>query len=248
MLKAIIVDDEEEVRNALQGLISFYHPEVKICALCGTVDEALTQIDEHDPGILFLDVEIGDELGFDILKKVQHSGFDVIFITAHHQYAVEAFRFSALDYLLKPVDPDLLAGAVRKASERADGNSLSLKINTFLHNMKHAGESKKIVLKTVDTVYLVNLCDIMYCVADRSYTTFYMSDNTRITVSNTMGDYEELFKGHGFFRIHQSYLINLRYFRHYEKKDGGRAVMKNNEALPVATRKKDTLIQLLSTL
>lgn len=247
MLKIIIVDDEENVREALEQLIHLYHSDITICASCNSLSSAVLAIKQYQPDILLLDVEIGVENGFDIFKHFPEPDFRAIFITAYQQYAVQAFRFAAIDYLLKPVDPDLLNDALKKSGDVIDRKKIALKINSFLHNMNDISKDfKRIILKTADSVHLVNLRDIMYCEADRSYTNFYLDDKSRIMVSHTMGEYEELFSGYGFFRIHQSYLLNLNYFKRYEKGDGGKAILKDNTALPVATRKKDQLLQLLA--
>lgn len=248
MLKVIIIDDEENVREALEQLIQLYHSDIIVSASCSSISTAILAIKEHQPDILLLDIEIGTENGFDIFKHFPTPEFRVVFVTAYEQYAAQAFRFAALDYLLKPVDPDLLSEALKKTADVIDRKKIAVKINSFLHNMDDISKDfKKIVLKTAETIHLVNLRDIMYCEADHSYTNFYLADKSRIMVSHTMGEYEELFSSYGFLRIHQSYLLNLNYFKRYEKADGGKAILKDNTALPVATRKKDQLMQRLAT-
>jgi two-component system LytT family response regulator len=247
MLKLVIVDDEEHVREALSQLLILYHPEIMQCASCDSLTEAISAIREHQPNILLLDIEIGKENGFDIFKHFPQPAFRTVFITAYQEYAVQAFRFSALDYLLKPVDPDLLAEALKKAADVVDSEKTTLKIDSFIHNMSGlSNNSKRVVLNTAEAIHLVNLSDIMYCEAARSYTLFYLADKSRILVSQTMGRYEELFEDCNFFRIHQSYLLNLNYFKRYEKSEGGKAILTDNTSLPVSTRKKDLLLQRLS--
>jgi len=249
MLKVILVDDEENVREALSQLLELYHPEMRVCASCNSVTSAITAIKEYQPDILLLDIEIGNENGFAIFKQFPKPDFRVIFITAYQQYALQAFRFAVLDYLLKPIDPALLSEALKKAADLFDKEKISVKIDSFLHNISDLSkDSKKIVLKTSDNIHLVNLRDIIYCEADRSYTTFHLVDKSRILVSTTMGDYEEMFKDYRFFRIHQSFLLNLNYFKRYEKSEGGKAVLTDNTSLPVATRKKEQLLQRLANL
>ncbi len=247
MLKVIVVDDEMDAREALSQLLDLYHPDMQLCASCESVSLALAAIEQYQPDILLLDIKIGKENGFDIFKHFSQPSFRVVFITAYQEYAVQAFRFSALDYLLKPVDPDLLSEALRKASNVIDQEQISVKLDSFVHNMRDASkETKKIVLKTADTIHLVNLRDIVYCEANRSYTHFYLADKSRILVSTAMGTYEDLFHNYDFFRIHQSFLLNLHYFKRYEKSDGGKAILRDNTCLPVATRKKDQFLQRLS--
>ena len=249
MLKVILVDDEENVREALSAMLDLYHPEVELKASCSSVSSAILEIEKHKPDVVLLDIEIGNENGFDLFKHFSKPTFKVIFITAFQQFALQAFRFAALDYILKPVDPDLLSDALKKATASIDSEKLNLKIDSFLHNMESGSkEKKKIILKTAENIHVVNLSDILYCEADRSYTNFYLVDKSRIMVSNTMGDYEELFKEYNFLRIHQSYLLNLDYLKRFEKSEGGKAILKDNTSLPVATRKKEQLLHRLANL
>jgi two-component system LytT family response regulator len=190
-----------------------------------------------------------DGTGFSVLRQFAFPSFKTIFITAYEQYSLEAFRFSALDYLLKPVDPDLLLKAINKAADYIDREKLSLKIDTFLHNTERVSrESKKVALKTADNIYIVNLRDIVYCEADEGYTNIYLADKTRILVSRTLGEYDEMFSGYNFLRIHQSYLLNVEYIKRYEKGEGGKVILSNEAILPVSARKKEQLMEFLSNL
>jgi two-component system LytT family response regulator len=248
MLKVILVDDEANVRKAIAQMLELYHPEVEIVASCPDLSTAIIAIKEKRPDVLLLDIEIGHENGFDIFKVFSKPAFKVIFVTAFQQYAIQAFRFAALDYLLKPIDPDMLSTALSKASGVIDHERLSLKIDSFMHNMSNdPHKSKRIVLKTTENVYVVDVNDIMYCEADGPYTKFYLADNNRILVSLNMGHYEDLFSPQHFFRIHQSYLLNLGYLARYDKADST-AILKNGAGLPVASRKKDLFLQRLSQL
>jgi two-component system, LytTR family, response regulator len=249
MLKVIIVDDEQNVSEAIEQMIKLYNIDAEVKAICFTIASVILSINEHQPDVVLLDVEIGKDNGFDIFKHFPRPNFKVIFISAYQQYAIQAFRFAALDYLQKPISPDLLQEALKKASDTIDKEKIGLKVDSFLHNMQHLSkDAKKIVLKTADNIYLVSLSDIMYCEADRSYTNFYLCDKSRIMVSHALGEYEDLFNEYDFLRIHQSYLLNLNYFKRYEKADGGKAVLKDNSSIPVATRKKEQLILRLSEL
>jgi two-component system LytT family response regulator len=247
MLKIIIVDDEKKVAEALSQMLDQFCENVQLAAICNSVDSAIKAIREHQPDILFLDVEMGKEKGFDLFKHFPKPEFKVIFITAHQQYAIQAFRFAALDYLLKPVDPVLLAEVIEKAGDIIEREKTSTKIEALIHNMSvTSNESKKIVLRTNDKIHVIGVNDIMYCEAEGSYTNFYLNDKNKIMVSKNMGEYEEMLDKYGFFRVHQSYLLNLSYLKRYEKGDGGSVVLKNDHSLPVATRKKDRLLDLLS--
>jgi two-component system LytT family response regulator len=248
MIKIVIVEDEENVRDSLKRMIELYSQDISVVAMCGNVKEGVKAINDYQPDLLLLDVELGKESSFDIFQYFPKPDFKMIFITAHERYAVQAFRFAALDYLLKPVDPVLLMEAIKRVSQIKEQEKFPIKINSFLHNASVDPAQKKIILKTIDNIHVVSLGDIMYCEADRSYTSFFLIDKSRIMVSRTMGEFEELFFDYGFFRIHQSYLLNLEFLKRYEKGDGGKAILKNGQSLPVATRKKDQLLELLNRL
>jgi two-component system LytT family response regulator len=249
MLKIIIVDDEANVRQALGQMLRLFSEDTQLIGSYSNVAAAVKAIREDKPDIVLLDIEIGKDNGFDVLKHFPSPGFKVIFITGYQQYAVQAFRFAALDYLLKPVDPDQLSDAIKKAFDAVDREKFSLKIDSFIHNMgTMANKAKKIILRTADNMHIVNLNDIMYCESERSYTTFFLADKTKVMVSQTLGDYEDMFNEYGFMRIHKSYLINLQFIKRYEKGDGGTVILNGNISLPVATRKKEQLLVLLAKL
>lgn len=247
MLKALLVDDEKKAMESLSQLLELYHKNILICGQYTNLSTAADAIKTHQPNLLFLDIEVGKENAFDLLARFPNPDFKVIFTTGHHEYALKAFRFSALDYLLKPIQSGLLSETIMKAESTLDQRQFRLKIESFLHNKNASPEKpKKIVLKTADSIHLVESNEIVYCEADGGYTNFHLSDKSQILVSSTLGDYEELLQDQHFFRIHQSYLLNLNYFKRYDKASGGMAVLKNGIRLPVATRKKEQLLQRLT--
>jgi two-component system LytT family response regulator len=249
MLKLLIADDEENVREAFSHIISTHNPDITLLSATDSVTSTIKSITENKPDIVLLDVEMKGGTGFDVLKNFPEPKFKVIFITAFQQYAVQAFRFAALDYILKPVDPDQLMETIGKASDNIDKEKIALKVDSFLYNMRSMGQGfKKIILKTSNNIYVVNLQDIVYLEADRSYTNFYMTDKSRIMVSSTLGHYEEMFDEYSFLRIHASYLININYIKRYEKGDGGKIILTGDISLPVASRKKEHVMQLLTSL
>lgn len=249
MLKVLIVDDEENVRAALSQMLHHYCDDTYFAGGYSNIPDAVRAIKENKPDVLLLDVEIGEESGFDIFKHVPYPDFKVIFITAYQQYAVQAFRFAALDYLLKPVDPDQLSKAINKAFDAMDREKFSMKIASFFQNVESlTNKAKRIALKTAENIHIVNLNDIMYCESEGNYTTFFMADKSRIMVSQTLGDYEDLFNEYGFIRTHKSFLINLQFIKRYEKGEGGKIILNDNTNIPVATRKKEQVVQLLSRL
>ena len=213
------------------------------------VAEGITLLQNQEPDLVFLDVEMPDGKGFDLLKQIPDLSAKVIFVTAHNHYAVEAFRFSALDYLLKPIDADELQLAVGKAVHALEKESYQLKINTFLNNMEDVSTKyKKIVLKNSDSIFAVNISEIVHLEASNNYTTFFIENQTPIVVSKTLKEYEDMLTAYGFYRIHQSHLINLNYFARYDKKDGGVVVLKDKTTLPISAKKKDMLFAYLEKL
>ncbi len=244
MLRTIIIDDEAHMRQTLEKLVKQFCPNVKLVATAEGVNKGIEAIKKYHPDLILLDIKMNDGTGFDLLKKLEPVDFKVIFITAYDQYAIKAFKFSALDYLLKPVDPDELAESVNKA-EKVIMKELQTQLGALENNMQTDNSSlKKIVLKTFDNIHLVKIRDIIYCESDGSYTAIYLSSGKKIIVSNTLKDYDEMLSEYGFFRAHKSYLINLIHIDRFEKADGGTIVLNNECRLPVASRKKDQLLEM----
>ncbi len=247
MLKAIIVDDEKLSRETIANILKLYCNTILVVAEAENVKTAYSLIKQHHPDIVFLDIDMPGGTGFDLLKKYDTIPFNVIFITAYQEHAVRAFKFSAIDYLLKPIHPDELIEAVKKAEVMADKNNLSLRLEAFLNNFNSPNaENKRIVLKTSDQIYLVNVKDIIHCESDGNYTYFFTADSKKILVSTTIKEYEEMLSAFGFFRTHQSHLVNTNYIDRFDKKEGGTIILKNGSVIPVAVRKKDALMSLLS--
>jgi two-component system, LytTR family, response regulator len=248
-LNVCIVDDEANIRQNLKHQLKLIDLPINILGEADNVAKGLALLHEHEPDIVFLDVEMPDGKGFDILRQMPDLQAKVIFITAHNHYAVEAFKFSALDYLLKPLDSEELEKALRKAFQSIEKESYQLKINAFLNNMEDVSTKyKKIVLKNSDSIFAVNISEIIRLEASNNYTTFYTETNPPIIVSKTLKDYEDLLSQYGFYRIHQSHLINLNFFSRYDKKDGGMVIMKDKTILPISLKKKDQLFTYLASL
>jgi two-component system, LytTR family, response regulator len=248
-LNVCIIDDEVQMRNNLKHQLKTIQPPVKIMGEAENVAEGVALLRELEPDIVFLDVEMPDGKGFDILRQMPDLQAKVVFVTAHNHYAVDAFRFSALDYLLKPIDGEELQMAIDKALQVMEKESYQLKINAFLNNMEDISTKyKKIVLKNSDSIFAVLISEIIRLEASNNYTTFYTENQAPIIVSKTLKEYEELLSNYGFYRIHQSHLINLNYFSRYDKKDGGQVVLKDKTTLPIAAKKKDQLFEILGAL
>jgi len=187
-----------------------------------------------------------DGTGFDLLKQLEPVDFKVIFITAYDQYAIKAIKFSALDYLLKPVDPDELTTAIAKA-EKLLINELNQQLGALEDNILDKDRSKKkIILKTFDHIHLVKLIDIVYCESNDNYTNFHMLNKKKILVSNTLKEYDEMLTDSGFFRVHKSFLINMSHIDRFDRSEGGYIVLSNETRVPVASRKKEQLLELFN--
>lgn len=248
MLKTIIVDDEDHVRGTLGKFLEKYCPQVKLAGEAGSVQEAYEVINKTHPDLILLDIQLGDGTGFDLLKKFDFPPFKVIFITAHDEYAVQAFKVSAVDFILKPVNPLELNDAISKAQQVVQ-DELRIKLDALETNLQKGNQAlKKIVIKTLENIYVIDTNDIVYCESDGSYTTIFTLGKEKILSSKPIKEYDELLAAYGFFRVHRSYLINLSFIKRFEKQDGGYVVLSENSKVPVASRKKEELMELFERL
>lgn len=245
MLRAIIVEDVDAIRQKNKAIIAQFCPEVSIIAEANSVITAVESIKAYLPDLVFLDMELGDGSGFDVLQQLQPLNFKVIFITAHQEFALKAFRFSAIDYLLKPIDPVDLIDAVTKATIAVEKETIDLKINALFANIEKKNNFKKLVLKTAERVYAISIEDIIRCESFKNYTQFYLSDGQTLLVSTTLKEYDTMLAPLEFFRAHQSHLVNMSYFAYFLKTDGGYIVMKDKSQVPLASRKKEAFLNLL---
>lgn len=253
MITAIIIDDDNNLRDGLRGLLSFYAPEIKIIGEAEDVISGVAVMDKLKPQVVFLDIQLNDGTGFDVLEQIaQKNGkttSHIVFITAHEEYAIKAFRFSALDFLLKPIDPDELEIVIGKIKNVLEKNDSYAHIDLLLENIrKKVDNFKRIALTTADGIHLFEVSDIIRCEGEDNYTTFYIKNNKPVIVSRTLKEYEELLSEYGFERIHQRHLINLAFLKSYVKKEGGFVVMADNAQLPISARKKERLQELIKTL
>lgn len=253
MITAVLVDDDSNLREGMKALLNRYAPEIQIFGEAENVTNAVSVIDQLNPQVVFLDIQLADGTGFDILEKLTEKNgkiaSQVVFITAHEQYAIKAFRFSALDFLLKPVDPEELQKVIEKIKNTVKKNDTFSHIDLLLENIrKKVDNFKRIALSTTDGIHLFEISDIIRCESTDNYTTFHIKNSKPILISKTLKEYEELLSEQGFERIHQSHLINLAYLKSYIKKDGGYVVMSDNSNLPVSQRKKDRLQELIKNL
>ena len=246
-MRSIIIDDELDARDALCMAIERYCPDVQIVAACENPVVGIEKIKSLKPDLLFLDVDMPGMSGFDVLNQLDESGMNVIFVTAHDKYAIKAIRFSALDYLLKPVDADDLQRAVKRAREKQNWSENNIKVKSFLDNIRSQRERLgKLSVPTQDGLLFIDIPEIIFCKADDNYTEIILMGGKKIVVSKTLKDVEEMLEGYSFFRIHQSYLINLKFIQRYVKGDGGYVVMNDGTKLDVSRRKKEEFLQRLN--
>ncbi len=253
MISAVLIEDDGNLREGLKGLFKLYVPEIEIVGEAESVAMGVSVLESVKPDVVFLDIHLNDGTGFDILEKIAQEygriSFQTVFITAHEQYAIKAFRFSALDFLLKPIDPDELRKVIIKIKETIERNESFANINLLLENIRMKVDNfKRIALSNSDGVHLFNVSDIIRCESEDNYTTFYIRNSKPVLISKTLKEYEELLSGHGFERIHQSHLINLAYLKSYIKKDGGYVVMADNSQLPISQRKRERLQEILKSI
>ena len=247
MLKAVIVDDELKSRENLQILLNDFCENVTVLALASTIAEGLKAIKEVQPDIVFLDIQMHKETGFDLLRKLDKIDFEVIFTTAHSEYAIEAIKFAAIDYLLKPIDIADLRKAVSKVEKKLSDSFLRERLDVLIQNFKSdSSEQYKLVLPTSDGLTFISLKDVLYCEAMSNYTKFHMRDMNNYLVSKTLKEYENLLMPHNFFRIHNSFLVNVREVKKYVRGEGGYVIMNNEQSLDVSKRKKEAFLSKIS--
>ncbi len=249
MIKAVIVDDEPSNRRLNRQLLNDFFPDISVVAEADSVDTAVEEIKKHNPELVLLDIEIKGGSGFQVLQKLKPYRFKVVFITAFDHFAIRAFKFSASDYILKPVNETDFQQAIKNALSSLGPDDTFQQQNDYLlsHYDKDA-RLKKIVLRTAEALHIVDLEDIVYCRSDNAYTTFFLQSGESILVSKGLKEYAGLLGGYGFFRPHQSYLVNLNYVKKVDKADGGFVVMKNGKEIPLSSRQKKKIITLLENL
>jgi two-component system LytT family response regulator len=248
MLRTLIIDDEEHVRESLADMLKMHCPGVKVVGQAEGVKTGLSSIESLHPDLVLLDIKMKDGTGFDLLKKLDNIDFKIIFVTAFDQYAINAIKFSALDYLMKPVGSTELKEAVDKADEVIQ-YEIDKQLDALASNLQGEGQSgKKIILKTHDNIYLVKVKDINYIESDGRYSNIYLVSDKKIVVTKNLKQYHDMLGDLGFYRVHKSYLINLEYIDRFEKGDGGSVILENDARIPVASRKREGLLELFDRL
>lgn len=255
--KAIIVDDEANSRQALRSLLILCAPEIAIAGEAKNAKEARELVQQKNPGLIFLDIQMPGEDGFEFLRSISNPQFQVIFTTAHQNFAARAFRFSAVDYLLKPIDPDELTQAIQKAKENPhpvqppqvellNQHYLMFKQSDDIKTPRKPTGDMKLALAMQEGIYFVLLKDIIWCESLGAYTKFHLANQSPIVVSKVLKEYEEMLEEFYFFRTHKSSLINLEHVKKYVRGSGGQVCMNDGSEIEVSRRRKDELMEILS--
>ncbi len=247
MKKAVIIDDENRTRDLIAKMINSFGLDIEAISAGENVQSGIRAIEEHQPDIVFLDIQMPDGTGFDLLKAIPNKNFEVIFITAHEEFAIKAIKFSALDYILKPVDPEELKAAVVNALETMSEKKDESQFEALQTNISPQ-QKRRLVLKTQESVHVVDLDQIIRCESDRNYTSFYLTENRKILVSKTLKEFETLLVGYNFIRVQQSHLINLDFVDRYNKGNGGSVVMRDGSEVPLSPAKREIFFKILENL
>lgn len=245
MIKSIIIDDEPHCIHSLKADLTQHCPNVEIAATCASAKEGILAIKKHKPRLIFLDVEMPWINGFEMLEMLHHIDFCIIFTTAHDRFAARAFRISAVDYLLKPVDAEELQSAVKKAEEKILSSAGTINIENLLENIKLPAQEQKIAFPQRDGYEFIPSEHILYCHAEGAYTNIHLSNNRKLLISKSLGDVEEMLPADIFQRIHHSVIVNIQHITNLIRSDGGYVLIDNGEKLMISKAKKDKFLQRL---
>lgn len=243
-IKAIIIDDEINGRENLRGVLAKYCNDVEIIAEADSALKGIDAIQTHTPDLVFLDIEMPNGNGFKVLEFFEQPTFGVIFVTAYDQYAIQAIRFSAIDYILKPINVIELKNAVDRFKSRQKEQTSTLlqqfKLNSHLEN-----QAQKIALPSIDKIEFREIETILRCEAETNYTTFHFTDNTKLLISRTLVEFEEILSNYGFIRTHKTHLVNLSHIKSFNKSDGCSVTLSNGHSIPVSRRRKEFVLEKL---
>lgn len=247
MIQTIIIDDEVKSRETIREMLRIYCPAIEVVATAVDVKTGILAIRKYNPDLILLDIRMPDGSGFDLLRQLPVVDFKIIFITAYEEYAIKAFKFSAIDYVLKPIDPDELKSAIETADSAIEKDNIAHKLTTFFqhYDSDSTVQKKQIILRTSNSIYRIAIEDILYYEAKKNYTIFHTTTGEPIITSRTIKDYDDMLLEGNFMRIHQSYTINLKYLRCYFK-DTCEVEMLNGVKIPVSFRLKGDLMRILN--
>ena len=242
MLRAILIDDDQSNLSALSEKLLKHCPQVEVIGLCDNGEEGIKAIESEKPDVVFLDIEMPVMNGFVMLQQLKYRNFELIFVTAYDHYAIKAIRFSALDYLVKPVEIDDLKAAITKAEANKNSRNSQLQMELLLEHLNNK-QPKRITIHTSDGLRFINVEDIVYLEASNNYTNIYLSTSQKLLVSRTLKDFEDILPSETFLRIHHSTIINKFYVEKYIRGEGGQVVMLHGKVLDVSKRKKSEFLQ-----
>jgi len=245
-LKAIIIDDETHSTEMLEWLLQTYNTDVEVLATCHSGEEGLKTLQNHHPDVVFMDIEMPRMNGFDVLDQLQERPFELVFITAYDQFAVRAFRYAALNYLLKPVDPDDLVATINRIREKKTHTGPAQMEILFQSLLNKQNQVERIALSSGDGLVFVNTADITYCKAESNYTQVVLQNGKKIMVARTLKDLDETLSGKDFFRVHASYLVNINHISKFVRGDGGYIVMPDEAQITISRSKRDEFFQLFA--
>ena len=249
MIRGIIVEDEIRSRDTLRGLLCRYCKNVEIIAEADSYHSGLAAIREQQPDVVFLDIQMPDGSGFKLLEELDEIKFEIIFTTAFDQFAIKAIKYSALDYLLKPIDPEELVSALKKVENKIRKSEVNENIRVLLDNIKSRdADPHKIVLSTFEKIHIIETDNILRCESDNYYTNFFLTDGKQILVSKTLKENEAMLGGHNFIRPHKSHLVNVKYIKGFLRNDGGYIEMTDGSHIPVSRRKKEKIIEIITNI
>lgn len=245
-LRILIIDDEPEAGDLLESCLAEQGLPVELLGKAHSVKEGIKLIEMHQPDLVLLDVQMSPGSGFDILNHFENIDFKVIFTTAHEEYAINAIRFAAIDYLLKPIDPEELEAAIKRAGEKITAGEATGRMEIFKEIVGNSSDSfSRIVLPTMDGFIIEKTKDIRYCKADRNYTHFFLSDGRKLVVSRTMKVFDKMLSEQGFFRCHVSYLLNLGYVKEFKRrKKGGAIFLTDGVEIPLSESRKAAFLDI----
>ncbi len=243
LIQAVLIDDESNSLEALSILLERYCPDVEVIGTGQSVEEAIETIDDLQPELVFLDIALPDGQGFEVLEQVSHKQFEVIFTTAYDQYALTAFEFSALDYILKPINAEKLQQSVKRYQEIKGEKDISSRVGVLRESLSNVNE--RIILSSMDGFEVYKIADIIRCEANGSYTTFFIKGEIKVVTSKTLNNFEKLLSDMPFARVHSKHLVNLDYIKRYVSGRGGYVIFEDGSQVDVSERKKKEFIRLM---
>lgn len=248
MIKAIIIEDEPDLREINRNLLQSNFNDIEIVGETDSVDGGVELIQKEKPDLVLMDIEIKGGTGFNILQNVKPYNFKLVVITAYNQFAIKAIKFSAIDYILKPVNEFEFVNAIENALKMIEHSQLEQQMMNFISLYEKKAQAKKIVLRTSEAMHIIDIADIEFCKSDNTYTIFYLAGGEKIMVSKPIKEYAEILEECNFFRPHQSFLINLNAVSRIDKSDGGFVILKNGSEIPISSRRKQMINDMLNHL